>query len=397
MGILRAIADRLDPQRETRAQSVASDLLGSLGVGGRAINHRTAENLSTVLGCVNAIATAIASLPAYVYRRAEDGREEDTGHPLARLIRNGPNARQTWPDFVEWLMASTLLRGNGLAEIKMDGGGRVRELLPLPWDHVSVQMLPSGRLAYDVVEAIGLFGATGRPRRLLEGEVLHLRDRSDDGLIGRSRLTRAAAVVGTALSVQEFAGALYENGINPSGALQVSGKLGTPELNRLAQHFREAFSGPSKAAKALVLDQGATWQQISVSPEDAELLASRKFTVEELARLYGVPPPLIQDYSRNTFTNAETAGRWFAQFTLQPWIRKIECEFARSVFSEASRATHELEIDLSGFMRGDYAARWTAHKIAVDAKILSVNEVREVEGWNPRQGGDTFGAPPEVA
>lgn len=390
MGILRRLADTFDPPIETRAQPIASSLLGNLGSGNRLVNARTAENLSTVLACVNAIGTAIASLPAYIYRLADTGREEDAAHPLARLIRNGPNERQTWPDFVEWLMASTLLRGNGLAEIKTDMRGRVVGLVPIPWDYVAVQMLPSGRLAYDIVEVINLYGATGRPRRLLEGEVLHLRDRSDDGHIGRSRLSRAGAVVGAALSVQEFAGALYDNGINPSGALEVEGKLSPDALKRLAAVFKEAFAGPDKAAKALVLDQGVKWKQISVSPEDAELLASRKFTVEELARLYGVPPPLVQDYSKNTFTNAETAGRWFAQFTLQPWIRKLETEFARSVFSETSRATHELEIDLSGMMRGDYAARWAAHKIAVESEILTVDEVREVEGWNPRKGGDKF-------
>jgi HK97 family phage portal protein len=359
-------------------------LLGNAGNGHRLVTARTAENLSTVLACVNAISTAIASLPAYVYRRTANGREEDTAHPLSRLIRNGPNERQTWPDFAEWLTASTLLRGNGLAEIKTDGAGSVVALVPIPWDYVSVQMLPSGRLAYDVVETAGLFGSTGRPRRLLEGEVLHMRDRSDDGMVGRSRLSRAGAVIGAALGIQEFAGALIENGVNLSGTLSVDGVLTSDQYAALRDHLRATFSGPQNAAKAIILDRGAKWSPVSVSPEDAELLATRKFTVEELARLYGVPPPLVQDYSRNTFTNAETAGRWFAQFTLAPWLRKLETEFARAVFSGADRTTHELEIDMSGFMRGDYAARWAAHKIAVEADILSINEVREVEGFNPR-------------
>ena len=140
--------------------------------------------------------------------------------------------------------------------------------------------------------------------------------------------------------------------------------------------------------KTLILDQGIKWRQISISPEDAELLASRRFTVEELARLFGCPPPIIGDLSHGTFTNSETAGRWFATHTLTPWIKKIEAEFTRSVFSEASRVTHEIELDLSGFLRGDPAQRWQAHEIAVKNQILTVNEVREVEGWNPRPDGD---------
>lgn len=267
-------------------------------------------NLATVLACVSAISSAISSLPAFVYRVTDVGREEDNTHPLTRLIRNGPNSKQTWPDFLEWLIASTLLRGNGLVEIT-DGGGRVVELTPVPWEYVSVQLLPNGRLAYDIVATTSLYGATGKLRRLLEGEVLHLKDRSDDALIGRSRLSRAGAVVAGALAVQEFSGALYENSANPSGVLQGKGTMNDAQLARLADNFRQAFGGPSKAAKALVLDQGLEWKSISISPEDAELLASRRFTGEELARLYNVPPNYWRSDTWNVhqFRNADPVLR----------------------------------------------------------------------------------------
>jgi len=347
--------------------------------------------LSTVLACVNAVSTAMASLPAWVYSRAENGRKVEENHPLMRLVRRGPNQWQTWPDWMEWKMAQVLLRGNALSEVLVDGAGRLTGLRPIPWEWVSVQLLPSGRLAYDVVEITNIYGGTGRPRRLLEGEVFHLRDRTDDGLLGRSRLQRAAAVVSAGLNIQQFAASLYENGVHPSGVLEADGKLGPDALVRLQQWFYEAFSGPRKTAKALVLDQGLKWKSISISPEDAELLASRRFTTEELARLFGCPPPIIGDYEHNTFTNAETAGRWFAQFTVGPWARKIEAEFARSVLSHG----YELELDLSGFMRGDPETRWKSHEIAVKNKILTPNEVREVEGWNPRPDGDGFGGSTE--
>lgn len=126
----------------------------------------------------------------------------------------------------------------------------------------------------------------------------------------------------------------------------------------------------------------AAFTPISVSPEDAEVLASRTYSGEEIARLFNVPPPIIGDLSHGTFTNSETAGRWFAQFTLSPWANKLENEFQRSVFADPSGATH-IEIDLSGIMRGDYAARWTANVAAVQAGILTADEVREQEGFNP--------------
>ncbi len=371
------------PKTERRAEDISWQALAALAPAGGAVTARMAENLSTVLACVSAIATAIASQPAWVYRRTAKARELDEGHALMRLIRQGPNPHQTWPDFLEWLVASTLLRGNGLAEIQTDPRGTLTGLVPIPWEFVSVQLLPSGRLAYDVTE-------TTRRRRLLQGEVLHLRDRSDDGLVGRSRLQRAAAVVQAGLSVQEFAGALYQNGVHPSGVLEADGVVGADALKHLKSQFKEAFAGSGNAAKAMVLDQGLKWKPVSISPEDAELLASRRFTTEELARLFGCPPPIIGDLSHGTFTNSETAGRWFAQHTLTPWIRKIEAEAARSIFSEADRATHELELDLSGFLRGDPETRWKSHEIGVKNGILAPNEVREVEGWNPIEGGDAL-------
>jgi HK97 family phage portal protein len=373
MGLMQKISALF----ETRHRATSWDLMQqAVGLDGGPVSPRVAENLSTVLACVGAISSAMSSLPAYVYRRLDNGREIDEGHPVARLIGYGPNAHQTWSDFIEWLMASVLLRGNALAEIVTDARGAVVELKPIPWEYAAVQLLPSGRLVYDI--------STGKPRRLLQDEVLHLRDRSDDGIIGRSRLARAASVVQAGLSIQEFANQLYRNGVNPSGALEMEGKLSQDQRTSLAAMFKEGFAGPSKAAKTLILDQGMSWRQISLSPEDAEFLSSRRFTTEELARIFGVPPPIIGDLSHGTFTNSETVGRWFAQHTLAPWIRKLESEFTRSVFSEASRTTHKLELDMSGFLRGDPAQRWAAWKIAVDANILSPDEVREEEGWNPR-------------
>lgn len=367
------------PEKRSIEPSWAA-LKGGVDLGGPFVSPHTAENLSTVLACVGAISSAMASLPAYIYRTEADGRTIDEGHPIARLIAIGPNQHQTWSDFVEWVMASVLLRGNALAEIMTDNRGAVVGLKPYPWEHVNVQLLLNNRLVYDVTDMSSV-GGTGRMRRLLQGEVFHLRDRSDDGLIGRSRLQRAAAVVSAGLSIQDFANNLYRNGVNPSGAVELDGQLSDPAFKDLQRRFREEFSGSNNAAKALILDQGLKWKQISISPEDAEFLASRRFTVEELARLFGCPPPVIGDLSHGTFTNSETVLRWFAQATLSYWIRKVEAEFQRSVFVNGSR---KLEIDLSGLLRGAPAERWAAWKIAVEANILSADEVRAEEGFNPR-------------
>jgi len=343
------------------------------------LSARAAENLSTVLACVNAISTALAYVPAPVYRREPDGtRVEAPAHPLDRLVRVGVNDQMTWPDFLEHLVASTLLTGNGLATIDRAGNGMLMGFRYVPWGSVTLAVLPSGRLAYDVTDPI-----RGTTQRYLEGEVLHLRDRTDDGRIGRSRLSRAAETVDGVQAANTHASAFLHNGASPSGVIEVPGSMNQAQLTKLRGLFNDRYRGETKAGTTLILDDGMTWKPSQISPEDAELLETRKFGVIEICRLFQVPPPIVQAYENNSFTNAAQAGLWFATFCLSPWARKIEAEFARSVFPTGG--PYELELDLSGFLRGDPETRWTAHKIAIEAGVLDPDEVRQIEGWNPKR------------
>jgi len=348
------------------------------GVGYAAgLSARCAENLSTVLACTNAIATALAYVPALTYRRDGDGnRIESPAHPLGKIVRYGVNPQMSWPDWLEHLVASALLTGNGLAEIIRAGNGQLAGFRYIPWGMVTLVYLPSGRLAYDVNDG------RGNSRRLLEGEVIHLRDRTDDGLLGRSRLSRAAETVSGVQAANTHARAFLSNGASPSGVIESAAALTAEQRLSLRQTFAERHQGAAKAGTTLILDGGLQWKAAQISPEDAELLETRKFGVEEICRLFQVPPPIVQDYSHNTFTNSETAGRWFATFCLAPWARKIEAEFARSVFP--TNGPYELSLDLSGFLRGDPETRWAAHKIALESGVLDADEVRQEEGWNKR-------------
>jgi HK97 family phage portal protein len=338
---------------------------------------RQAENLSAVLACTTVIASSLASIPALVYRREGESRVEALSHPLVKLTRLGANDSMPWPDFIEHLVASTLLTGNGLAQIHRAANGALIGLEFIPWGWVTVSRLQSGRLVYDVANG------QGKAWRLLSGEVIHLRDRTDDGMIGRSRLSRAAETLAGVQAANSFARTFLEKGAAPSGAIEVPGALTPAQRTDMRASIRDRHSGASNSGSVLLLDGGMKWTTIQISPEDAELLESRKYGTEEICRLYQVPPPLVQDYSHNTFTNSETAGRWFAMFTLAPWARKIEAEFARSVFP--SHGNYELELDLSGFLRGDPKTRWDAHKIAIETGVLDAEEVRQIEGWNPRK------------
>ncbi len=344
-----------------------------------------AENLTVVLACVNAIASSIAGLPFRIYRKTENGKTEQMKHPLTRLSRQSPNGTQTWPDMIEWLLSQTLLHGNGLLEIVTDMSGSVTALKPVPWGNVNVQMLNNGRLVYDISEITSIHGGTGRTRRLLQDEVLHLRDRTDDGLIGRSRLSRSRLAVCSALKTQEYSASMWDNQSNPSGVVMAKKPLSEAGFEELKKKFNEFYTGTGNARSVVFLDNEMSFQPVSISPEDAELLASRRFSVEDLSRVYGVPPTIVGDLTNSSFTNAETLLRYFSQFTLTHWVTKLEAEISKAIFTDYERNKLEVNFDLSGFLRGEPATRWNNHKIAIDANILTVNEVREIEGFNPLQ------------
>lgn len=363
----------------------------SMSPAALAVDARAAEQIATVTACVELVAGSLGSLPCRVYKQSAAGLAEDEAHPLARMQRSGPDGNLTWPELWGAAVADVLLRGNSLVEVVRDGGGRLAGLRWWPWGQVAVVVLPGGRVAYDVADSLGLHGPAGGRRRLLDSEVIHLKDRSDDGLIGRSRISRAAGAVSAALETQNFARAVHANRAAPSGVVEADGKLSPESWDALKLRLRETHQGVENSGKIMVFDQGLRYKPISISPEDAELLASRRFATEELARIFQVPPPLVGIWDHSSFTNSETAGRWFATHTLRPWCRRLEAAIMRGCFSSEAQRAYRVEFDLSDFLKGDDQTRWASYEIALRNKVLTPNEVRELEGWNPRPGGDGWG------
>lgn len=382
MNLLSWLFGKSEQRASVRSEPVLPDLLLPRFQNG------SPEGLATVLACVNAISGSISSLDAIVYSTSGQSRTEVPNHPVSRLIRQ-PNQNQTWPDLVEWMLASVLLTGNAVLVVQNDGAGRIATLTPIPWQCVQIDRLATGRLRYTVI------GWQGVTKVYLDNEVFHLRDRSDDGLIGRSRLSRAQSVISGAFALQDYTLNMWSNQATPSGVMTFDAKPSNEQIQAIKEQAQSKYSGTGNARSIMVLPNGAKWQSIAISPEDAEALESRKFSVQELCRVYGVPPPLVQDYSNNTFTNAAQASVWFAQNTLMPWVKKIEAEFIRSIFGKSSQ--YELKLDLTSLMRGDYATRWQSYNTAIQNKILSVNEIREMEGFNPVTGGDMPTSTPEPA
>ena len=357
-----------------------------------------AENAACVCSCIDAISSAIATLPAIVYETLPDGnRRERPDHPVARLIKQ-PNRVQSWPDLVRFFMGSVLLYGNALCTMEHDGNGQPIALNPLPWwnaqpiivpaqpEQAMGPLAPSGRLAFDTLRTIAPWGGTAVPRRYFVEEVFYLRDRSDTGVLGSSRLQRAPMVLQQALSLQSFATYLWENVGTPNIALKHPAALSKEASDRIAQSWANNQAGPFNARKPLVLEEGMEPVPIQVSPEDSEVLESRKFSAIEIARLYGVPPAIVGIMDSATFASSAAMMSWFGQTTLAPWCLAVEREFSRTIFNDPER--FHLELDLSGLLRGDYAARMQTGINAVRAGVLTPNELRQEMGYDPRPDGD---------
>ncbi|MGY2906189.1 phage portal protein [Bradyrhizobium sp. URHC0002] len=377
---------------EKRAAPSSWDLMRGLGEtqSGANVSPYYAENLSAVYGCIQAISETVACLPPRVYRMAGDGvKLADMTHPVARLFKQ-PNEIQTWPEFIEMLLGLCLLRGNAYAEIVRDGAGRVVALLPLHPDQVGVWRIPKTRqIVYDVSDL------DGRRRRLLPEEMLHLRDRSDDGIIGKSRLQRTREALGTTIATETHAAATFRNGARLSGVLSHPEHLSTDAHRHLRDSFTDKFAGSDKAGQVAVLEEGIKWQSISVSPEDSELLASRRFGTETIARIFRVPLPLLGDISNGSYANVVELNRMFATHCLTPWIVRLEQAIMRDLLSAEGKRTHCVEIDQDDLLRGDMLQRWQAYRIMREIGGASANEIRAWERINRRSdpGGDEFLSP----
>jgi HK97 family phage portal protein len=358
---------------------------GSLAQGFSPVNATVAENLAGVASCINLISGTLASLPAVVWIKQGERRVAASSHPLTRIIRDGSNGL-TWAEIIEAWVGDTLLHGNGLLKIETDGAGRLSGLQYVPWGSVSWQENSSGRLTYT-------WNKTGGAREtLLPDEVVHLRDRLDPAnpQLGKSRIARSPGVIQQANLIQSTQQSFNGNLARPGGVLQSPGRV-SPELAaRLKEDWDLNFAN-RKAGKTAVLGEGLEWKPTNTQDAvAAELNAQLLWSLQESARIYGVPPQLIGDLSASTFTNSTQAARSLAVFTLAPFADKIDGAFRRAVLS----SPFEFSLDLSELLRGDVQAYTQSLTLLRNSAIISANEARTQLGFDrsTQEGSDDLEA-----
>lgn len=353
---------------------------GGFASTGTYIDANVAESISAVFACVQVLAESTACLPFEMFARNADGtRTQVFNHPLLNVL-NQPNDKQTGLEFREAMTADVLLHGNAYALKEYDGAGNIVALHPLITRNVVVQLLPNGRIAYEYSDLFGNF------RRYLDDEIFHLKDRTENGWpIGRSRIVIAREQLGLALAQREHGTSTFRNGTFPTGVLEAPADrvLQQDQVDRLRDTWNQRYAGKHNAGKTPLLQWGVKYNPVTVPLEDMQWIAAQKMTVEEVARIYRVPPTLIQDLSHATYSNVAELGSQFVRYSLQRWLSMWESSISLQLLGPIARARYCVEHDVDGLLRGDPAARAAYYTAAIASKWMTVDEVRRQESLPP--------------
>ena len=305
---------------------------------GKPVNERTAMQTTAVYACVRILAEAVASLPLHVYEYQDDGGKKLVhDHPLYYLLHDEPNPEMTSFVFRETLMSHLLIWGNAYAQIIRDGAGRVLGLYPLLPDKMDVQRDDRGNIYYVYSrnsDENPMFKEYGDIRLKAE-DVLHIPGLGFDGLIGYSPIAMAKNAVGMTLACEEYGASFFANGANPGGVLEHPGVLKDP--SKVRESWNSVYRGVNNAHKIAVLEEGMKYQQIGIPPEEAQFLETRKFQINEIARLYRIPPHMVGDLDKSSFSNIEQQSLEFVKYTLDPWVIRWEQSLQRSLLLPGER------------------------------------------------------------
>ncbi|MCL2105795.1 MAG: phage portal protein [Oscillospiraceae bacterium] len=356
-------------------------------ISGKVVNEQTAMTVTAVYACVRILAEAIAGLPLHVYHYKPDGgKERDISHPLFRLLHDAPNPEMTSFVFRETLMAHLLLHGNAYAQIIRDGHGRVLALYPLLPGRMRVSRdKRTGQIVYSYTKD------EGPAVPLSKDDVLHIPGLGFDGLIGYSPIAMAKNSIGMALATEEYGAAFFANGANPGGVLEHPGVI--KDVQRVKDSWNAGYRGSGNAHKIALLEDGMKFHAIGIPPEQAQFLETRKFQITEIARIFRVPPHMLADLERATFSNIEHQSLEFVKYCLNPWVVRWEQALMQALLLPGEKAGYFIRFNMEGLLRGDFKSRTEGYATGRQNGWLSANDIRELEDMNripELEGGDAY-------
>ena len=373
----------------TLANALWQNATGGEGRGPVVTEH-TALNLAAVWQAVRIISGSVAVLPLHVYEKdANGGRREVPGDPVADpgpTLAADPFPEGTAVDFWETILAHALTWGNGYAEIQENGRGEAVGLYPIEPYRVRPRRGGGGEFHYECRDP------SGNWVRMHPSRLFHIKGLGFDGLSGYSPITLARRSLGLAASAEIAGEAFYGDGMRPAGVMEFPGSLQDLQKANVEEGLSRKHGGAARFGKALVLYGGITWKQTTIPPDDAQFLETRQFQVEEVARWFNLPPHLLRDLRRATFSNIEHQGQDFVTYTLIYWLTKITQEFDRKILNRRASGRYA-EHTLDALLKGDTLSRYRAYATGRQWGFLSVNDIRRRENMTPVDGGDVYLTP----
>ena len=393
MGILHDLFRSRDKPKDALSGSRYSFFYGNTSAG-KPVNEHTAMQMTAVYSCVRILAETVAGLPLHVYRYTDNGgKEKHWQHPLYRLLHDEPNTEMTSFAFRETLMSHLLLWGNAYAQVIRNARGEVIALYPLMPNKITVDRDNSGRLFYLYRRNSEDFSAQGKPSEvyLQPSDVLHIPGLGFDGLVGYSPIAMAKNAVGLAIATEEYGAKFFANGAAPGGVLEHPGVIKDPQ--KVKDSWNTVYQGSGNAHKVAVLEEGMKYQPIGISPEQAQFLETRKFQIDEIARIFRVPPHMLADLEKSSFSNIEQQSLEFVKYTLDPWVVRWEQAMCRTLLTESEKSKVFIKFNVDGLLRGDYVSRMNGYATARQNGWMSANDIRELENLDriPTElGGDLY-------
>ena len=392
MGLFSNIFKARDKPKDRTTGSNYSFFFGGT-TSGKPVNEHTAMQMTAVYSCVRILAEAVAGLPLHLYKYTASGsKEKALSHPLYFLLHDEPNPEMSSFVFRETLMTHLLLWGNAYAQIIRNGKGEVIALYPLMPNRMSVDRDSSGALYYTYTrysdEAPTMNGMTVTLR---SSDVLHIPGLGFDGLVGYSPIAMAKNAIGMAIACEEYGAKFFANGAAPGGVLEHPGTIKDPQ--KVRDSWNAAYQGSSNSHRVAVLEEGMKYQPIGISPEQAQFLETRKFQINEIARIFRVPPHMVGDLEKSSFSNIEQQSLEFVKYTLDPWVIRWEQAISRALLRPDEKKLYFAKFNVDGLLRGDYVSRMNGYATARQNGWMSANDIRELENLDripPELGGDLY-------
>jgi HK97 family phage portal protein len=356
------------------------DRIGSMA--GVSVSEESAMRTSAVYACVKILAETVASLPLHLYKRSGNKKIKAEEHPLFSCLYEMPNAETTSFCFREVMMTALLLWGNAYARIIRDKQGHVKELWYLRPDLMTVSRDINKKLKYEYADE------NSGTIKYKPDQIFHIKGLSYDGVKGLSPIGQMKEAIGLSLATESYGAAFFGNGARPGGVIEYPGTLKDPE--KLRESWNKVFQGSKNSNKTAVLEAGAKFHTIGLPPEESQFLQTRKFQINEICRIFRVPPHLVGDLEKATFSNIEHQSIEFVQHTVRPWLVRWEQEISRSLLSDEDRTIYFARFNVDGLLRGDYASRMQGYATARQNGWMSANDIRELEELNPITGGDVY-------